>query len=139
MADLRSFFTDDKGFNVAIRPDLKLPDGDAYDTAFLDEGDSDVTDDSDHTDPSVEEDDSTPPGDKGTEKTEVKTYLPPFIPGTPTFDPKFTEFFDVNGLPKVAFDPNKNYALKIDVPIPAASAEPKGDYSDFLVTSSLSQ
>lgn len=129
LADLRSIFTDDKDFGIAIRPGPKIPDSYEFSNAFLPEISSE------DTDGSVVEDDPKVVEDKGVEKsTEFKTFRPDFpIPeGTPLFDAKDLDIFDEAGLPtKVVFSADEPYSLKLDLPAPAVTPDPQKDYSQF--------
>lgn len=133
VADLESMFTDDKPVNVATRPGLKIPE-DAYDvsTAFLNDGSSDIA--FFDIDGTLTGDDTTPAGDKATDKTSYKAYRPGFpVPDPASFDPKATDFFDDKGLPtKVVFSPTDDYKAMINFPTPTVSAAPSTDYSLFL-------
>ena len=132
VADLQSIFTDDKKFDVAIRPGASIPDAYEFSTAFLPEPSSD------DTDGSVIEDDQKPVEDKGAEKsTDFKTYRPDFpLPDSaPTFDAIDTDIFDEDGLPtKVVFSPNEDYSQKLDIPAPAVTPDPQRDYGQFIAS-----
>lgn len=138
LANLESFFTDDKDISVATRPGLKLPDGYDFSTAFFNDVEgSDVA--LFGPDGSVLDDATKVVSDKEDKTSDSKAFRPPFsVPDTPaTFDPKATDIFDDKGLPtKVVFSPNDNYKVKIDLPAPATTPTPQTDYSQFLVTPS---
>lgn len=131
IASLQSIFTDDEpGLTAILKPGLRPDDTNDVPTAFLDDGDSGTIIGSKKN--GKEEPSKT--GGDNLIHTDFKAYPPGFvIPPQPSFDPKFTDFFDANGLPKVAFSPTDDFSAKlnVDIPSPASPVNSPPDYSPF--------
>lgn len=119
-AQLQDIFTGDgQDLKLGFNPDDKLDSTYDYETAFASDGDS-------GTSGSVKAEDSKDEG-----KPVFSTIPPPIAVNPPAFDPKSTDLFDENGLPTVTFKSGDDYSLSISVPLPSATPDPHGDYSQF--------